>query len=178
MAMLDCVTVRRKPGWRQKGLLLAGARVLPCALGRGGPGIVKREGDGATPAHAVMRPLWGYWRPDRGQRPSAALPLLPISAHDGWCDAPAHPAYNRPVRLPFAASCETMWRDDCLYDICIVLDWNMAPRGRARHRGSAIFVHIAKPGYPPTAGCIALGRVDLEWLVARIDRTTRFIVKR
>ena len=178
MPMLDVVIVRRKPGNAHRGLVAAGGRVLPCALGRSGPGAFKRAGDGATPAQTIMRPLWGYWRADRVHRPVSALPLFAISHDDGWCDAPAHPAYNSPIKLPFDASHERMLRDDCLYDVCIVLDWNMAPRGRARHRGSAIFLHMAKPGYPPTAGCVALARGDLEWLVARLDRRTRFIVKR
>lgn len=176
--MLTTIEVRRKPGESARGVLIAGARTLSCALGRSGPSIFKREGDGATPAHAAMRPLWGYWRPDRGVRPRSILPLHRIGPDDGWCDAPEHPSYNAPVRLPFTASHEVMRRADCLYDICIVLDWNMAPRGRARHRGSAIFLHMAKPGYPPTAGCIALARRDLEWLVARIDRRSRVVVVR
>lgn len=178
MAVLDVLIVRRRPGTKNLGLFLAGGRVLACALGRSGPGALKREGDGVTPAQTVMRPLWGYWRPDRGHRPVSGLPFVPISGDDGWCDAPAHPAYNSPITLPFDASHEKMRRDDCLYDICIVLDWNMAPRGRSRYRGSAIFLHMAKPGYPPTEGCIALARHDLQWLVARIDRRTRIIVKR
>ena len=178
MRMIDLITVHRAPGCGKQGLVSAGDRVLRCALGRGGPSVVKREGDGATPAQTVLRPLWGYWRPDKGRRPPMALPLLPIARDDGWCDAPAHPAYNAPVRLPFAASHEAMWRDDDLYDICIVLDWNMAPRGRARHRGSAIFLHVSKPGYPPTDGCIALAQHDLAWLVARIDRRSRIVVRR
>jgi len=101
--------------------------------------------------------------------------MIPTRADDGWCDAPTHPAYNRPVRLPFAASHETMWRTDALYDICIVLDWNMEP-GRARDRGSAIFAHLAKDGYRPTEGCIALARRDMVWLLARIDRRTQIAV--
>jgi L,D-peptidoglycan transpeptidase YkuD (ErfK/YbiS/YcfS/YnhG family) len=176
--MLTTIEVRRKPGETARGVLIADGRTLPCALGRSGPSVFKREGDGATPAHAVMRPLWGLFRADRGLRPASKLALAPIAADQGWCDAPEHPSYNAPVRLPFAASHEVMRRADCLYDICIVLDWNMAPRGRARHRGSAILLHMAKPGFPPTAGCIALRRRDLEWLVARIDRNTRIVVAR
>lgn len=173
--MISTVTVHRAPGHRQRGLLVGGPRVLPCALGRGGPGVLKREGDGVTPAGGPLRPLWGYWRADRGPRPTTALRMIPTRAGDGWCDAPTHPAYNRPVRLPFAASHETMWRTDALYDICIVLDWNMEP-GRARDRGSAIFAHLAKDGYPPTEGCIALARRDMVWLLARIDRRTQMSV--
>lgn len=173
--MLDAMIVHRKAGDPQRGQLVAGGRVLACALGRSGPAAIKREGDGAAPAQSAMRPLWGYWRADRGPRPITALPMVPTRADEGWCDAPSHPAYNRPVRLPFSASHETMWRRDGLYDICIVLDWNMRP-GRARHRGSAIFLHLARPGYRPTEGCIALARRDMAWLLARLDRHTRLTV--
>ena len=176
--MIAHISVRRRPGMPTCGLVQAGSRVITCALGKTGPTVFKREGDGATPAQASLRPLWGYWRADRGAQPVSALPLVAVHARDGWCDAPAHPAYNGPVRLPFAASHEAMMRADCLYDICVVLDWNMRPRGRARHRGSAIFLHMAKPNYSPTLGCIALARRDLEWLVARIDARTRIVVAR
>lgn len=146
--------VRRAPGnhgWR--GLLAAAGRVYPCALGRCGISVMKREGDGATPAGA-MRLLGGWCRRDR-------LPLLrclhglgAIRAGDGWCDDPLHPAYNRPVRLPFRPSHERMMRDDRLYDVCLMLDWNIVLR--ACFRGSAIFFHMAGPGFPPTAGCVAV----------------------
>lgn len=147
-----------------------------CVLGRSGASVSKRESDGATPAHRVLVPRYGYWRQDRlAQRPQTKLPLTAISAHDGWCDEPVHPAYNQPVKLPFDASHEAMMRADCLYDLCIVLDWNMVP-GRARWRGSAIFLHVAKEGYQPTEGCIALALPDLLHVVARINQRTRITV--
>ena len=131
----------------------------------------KREGDGATPV-ASMRVVSGWFRPDRLLRPATALPLRPITAHNGWCDAPADPNYNRPVRLPFAASHETMLRADRLYDVCLVLDWNLPPFGRMRNGGSAIFLHIARPGFPPTEGCIAVAPETMRWLLPRIGRET------
>ena len=82
------------------------------------------------------------------------LPLAKIRADDGWCDEPADRNYNRPVRLPYSASAETMLRNDELYDVAIVLDWNI--RRRARGLGSAVFLHIAPPGHPPTEGCVAI----------------------
>ncbi|WP_306118993.1 MULTISPECIES: L,D-transpeptidase family protein [unclassified Roseitalea] len=173
--VLRRLVVRRAPGRPSIGLLAAGGRVLPCALGRSGTTTRKREGDGATPGYAVLRPLWAYWRADRGGRPATALPVRRTAHTDGWCDAPGHPAYNRPVRLPFVASHETIWRTDHLYDICVVLDWNVVP-GRRRNAGSAIFMHLVRPGYAPTAGCIALARDDLVWLLARMDRHTRIAV--
>ena len=83
---------------------------------------------------------------------------------DGWCDDPGHPAYNRPVRLPINASAEALWRDDALYDIIGVLGWNDDPV--VPGRGSAIFLHVARPDYAPTEGCIALALDDLRRVLA------------
>ncbi|KQT52082.1 hypothetical protein ASG43_20280 [Aureimonas sp. Leaf454] len=155
------IVVRRAPGDGRRGILQAGPLRLRCALGRGGTSAFKREGDGATPV-ATMRLLHAY-QPAQG---IAGLRLaLPTSRprHDlGWCDAPTHPAYNRPVRLPFAASHETIRRPDPLYDLVVVLDWNI--RSRRRGCGSAIFFHVAKPGYAPTEGCVALAARDIRRL--------------
>jgi L,D-peptidoglycan transpeptidase YkuD (ErfK/YbiS/YcfS/YnhG family) len=131
----------------------------------------KREGDGVTPA-AAMRVVSGWYRPDRLPRPATALPLKPIAARDGWCDAPDSPNYNRPVKLPFAASHETMLRNDALYDVCLVLDWNLPPHGRKRNGGSAIFLHIARPGFLPTEGCIAVAAETMRRLLPRIGPNT------
>jgi L,D-peptidoglycan transpeptidase YkuD (ErfK/YbiS/YcfS/YnhG family) len=147
------VTVRRRPGKPCQGLLSVGGRVFPCALGRGGISAFKREGDGATPL-AAMRALALAWRDDRGPRPKTTLPTSRISAQDGWCDDPGDANYNRPVRLPHPARHERMFRDDHLYDCVIVLDWNVSRR--VREAGSAIFLHVAKPGLAPTEGCIAV----------------------
>lgn len=133
---------------------------------------MKREGDGATPMAVAMRPQQVWYRADRVKRPVTQLPVRIITKADGWCDAPDHPAYNSPVKLPFAASHETMMRDDVLYDICVVLDFNRAPMARKRHGGSAIFLHCAKPGYMPTAGCIAVARSDLAWMLGLMNSET------
>jgi L,D-peptidoglycan transpeptidase YkuD (ErfK/YbiS/YcfS/YnhG family) len=143
------------------GRLVLGAMVLRCALGKGGvrPATEKREGDGATPAARMpLRRL--YYRADRGAAPRCAVPVEPIAPHDGWCDDPAHRSYNRRVTLPFEASHEALWREDHVYDIVGVLGWNDDPVQRGR--GSAIFLHLARPGYPPTEGCVALEARDLR----------------
>ena len=128
------------------------------ALGRGGVRTDKREGDGATPA-AVLALRQVLFRPDRLSAPDCAVPVRPLTPADGWCDDPAHTDYNRPVRLPTEASAETLWRDDPLYDIIGVLGWNDAPV-RPGH-GSAIFLHVARPDFAPTEGCVALASADL-----------------
>ena len=148
---------------------MAGGAVFPCALGPAGVTSNKREGDGATPrARLPVRRLWR--RADRGPRPATGLPVRVTRPGDGWCDASGHRLYNRLVSLPFPASHETMQRDDELYDLVAELGWNdRAPRPG---RGSAIFLHIAGPGFAPTAGCVALALPALARLLAKIGPNT------
>ncbi len=133
-------------------------QVLRCALGKGGVTAQKREGDGATPA-ALLRLERVMYRADRVARPKAVVPVQPLAPEDGWCDDPNHAEYNRPVTLPHEARHERLWRDDAVYDVIGVLGWNMAPV--ARGRGSAIFLHVARPGLVPTEGCVALPLSEL-----------------
>lgn len=146
------------------GWLDLGVRRVRCALGPAGvvAAADKREGDGASPA-GVWPIRQALYRPDRGPAPATALPLAAIAEDDGWCDAPEDPAYNRPVRLPYAASAERMWRDDHLYDLVLILGHNDDPP--VSGLGSAIFLHLAKPDYAPTHGCVAVARQDLEALL-------------
>lgn len=129
-----------------------------CALGRGGIRSDKREGDGATPVgrFALRRVLW---RADRLPRPETGLPVSPIAPDDGWCDDPADPAYNRPVKRPYAASHEELWREDHVYDVIVVMGHNDDPV--VPGLGSAVFMHVARPDWAPTAGCVALPLPDL-----------------
>lgn len=163
------IVVRQRPGDRTRGILQLGARVFPCALGRGGISVLKREGDGATPL-ATMRVESGYLRDGAVSQPGTCLPLRRTRRSDGWCDAVSHASYNRAIRLPFPVSHERMWRDDSLYDVCIVLDWNRRPRRRGC--GSAIFLHIARPGYLPTEGCVAVSPAAMRVLLPRLRRGT------
>jgi len=157
-----------------RGHLRVGALSLPCAIGGAGIFQDKREGDRATPAGAWPL-LAGYYRADRGPRPRAWQVLTPLRRNMGWCDDPLSPSYNRPVPLPFSGSCELMWRDDGLYDIVIVLGHNLHPR--RKNRGSAIFLHCARDGFVPTAGCIALRASDLRRLLPRLSANTVMIVR-
>lgn len=146
-------------------------RTLACSIGRSGVAARKAEGDGATPA-GVHRIAGLLWRPDRLPRPAPWAE--PIRVGDLWCDDPADPAYNLPVRAPFRASHETLRRADPLYDVILVTDWNW-PAARPGD-GSAIFLHQwRRPGFA-TAGCIALARRDLLWLAGRAAPGTRLLV--
>lgn len=146
------------------GILTLGECKVPCALGPAGvvPASEKREGDGASPA-GVWPIREVLFRPDRGLPPSTALRIRALSPDDGWCDAPDDAAYNRAVRLPYPASAETLWRDDHIYDIIVILGHNDDPV--VPGMGSAIFLHVCRPGYPPTQGCVAIERSDLEDLL-------------
>ncbi|MFP5077496.1 L,D-transpeptidase [Rhizobium sp. YIM 134829] len=147
------IIVRPAPGNSCRALVSVGGRVEQAAIGRGGRTALKREGDGATPI-AAMSLLSGYVRRDRLVPPVTRLPLATLRPGFLWCDAPGHAAYNRPAHRPLSVSHETMTRTDGLYDICLVMDWNI--RARRRNAGSAIFFHLIRPGYLPTEGCIAV----------------------
>jgi L,D-peptidoglycan transpeptidase YkuD (ErfK/YbiS/YcfS/YnhG family) len=151
----------------EDGRLRWAGREVRCALGRGGvrPIGEKREGDGGTPA-GVWPVRSVLWRSDRTAAPSSRLPERRIAPDDGWCDAPMDGAYNRLVRLPYGASAERMWREDRVYDLVVVLGYNDDPV--VPGAGSAIFMHVARPDYGPTEGCIALALADLLELVRRL----------
>ncbi len=155
------------------GTLTLGARTFRCALGRGGVRRDKCEGDGATPAGVwpLRRVLY---RPDRVTVPATGLDTAPIAPGDGWCDGPDDARYNRPVRLPYPASAEALWREDALYDLIAVVGYNDAPP--VAGQGSAIFLHVAKHDYASTEGCIALARDDLTAVLARCRPGSRIVI--
>jgi L,D-peptidoglycan transpeptidase YkuD (ErfK/YbiS/YcfS/YnhG family) len=145
------------------GRLVLEGQVFQAAVGRAGVRADKQEGDNATPAGLLpLRRV--LYRADRTPIPRTALPREPIAETDGWCDDPGHRDYNRAVRLPHPGRCEELWRRDGVYDILAVLGWNDAPVERGR--GSAIFLHVARPGYAPTEGCVALAQADLRTVLA------------
>jgi L,D-peptidoglycan transpeptidase YkuD (ErfK/YbiS/YcfS/YnhG family) len=134
---------------------------------------MKREGDGATPM-GLFTLCEALYRPDRVQRPRTGLPVQATRRSDGWCDDVRDGNYNRKVRLPYAVSAETLWREDHIYDVVVVLDHNRRPRSKGR--GSAIFIHVARPDYAATAGCIALSSDDLRRLLGLLGRATAIYV--
>ena len=150
---------------RAGGWVSFGSRGWRCAIGRGGLTLAKREGDGATPVGRwPLRRL--FYRADHVELPEHRLPRVRLRPSMGWCDAPEDPCYNRLVRLPHPASHELLWRRDGLYDVIIELGYNDAPP--VPGLGSAIFLHVARPDYGPTEGCVALARDDLLDLLPRL----------
>jgi L,D-peptidoglycan transpeptidase YkuD (ErfK/YbiS/YcfS/YnhG family) len=135
------------------------------ACGRGGVHTEKREGDGASPEGTFLL-VAAYYRPDRIAPPASGLALTALCPEHCWVDDPGDPLYNRPVLLPYPARHERMWREDGLYDLVVVIGYNTdAP---LPGRGSAIFLHVARPDFAPTEGCIAVEREVLAELLALI----------
>lgn len=143
------------------------------AIGKAGIAKDKTEGDNMTPtgSHPIRLVLY---RADKIEPPQTSFSLQPITHDMGWCDAPEHAEYNRPVLLPFAASHEKLWREDDVYDVIVVLGYNDAPV--VSGKGSAIFLHVAKPDYAGTEGCVALALPDLLKVLAVLGEEANLIV--
>lgn len=141
-----------------EGWLNWGEHRVRCALGKGGIRNPKTEGDGGTPSgcFSLRRVLF---RRDRLKEPTTGLSVQPIHPTDGWCDDPTDPLYNRPVQLPYPARHEQLWRADEIYDIIVVLGHNDDPV--VPSDGSAVFLHVAKPDFSATEGCVAIKKSDL-----------------
>jgi L,D-peptidoglycan transpeptidase YkuD (ErfK/YbiS/YcfS/YnhG family) len=172
--VLPIIHVRKRPAHGSRGWLTAGSMSLPVALGRGGIKANKREGDGATP-RGVFRIKRLWWRTDRHRRPATLLPTRRIAPDDGWCEDPADRHYNKPVKVPPGSKADRLARADHLYDFIVELDHNTRPR--VTGRGSAVFMHAARPGFAPTAGCIALELKSLRRLLARLGPRSRIVVE-
>ena len=132
------------------------------AVGAAGVSPTKQEGDKATPAGKFPLPF-GMWRPDRLQLPDTSLPLKPLREAHAWVDDPDDQKYNQLVELPYPAHTEEMWRADGIYDLLVVVGYNMNQTQPSA--GSAIFLHIARPNFAPTEGCVAIERSALLNLI-------------
>jgi L,D-peptidoglycan transpeptidase YkuD (ErfK/YbiS/YcfS/YnhG family) len=170
---LPWLRIRAAAGDRTRGWLIAGGQTIPVALGRGGIKANKREGDGGTP-RGTFRPRQLWWRADRHPRPSTFLPVRAIGPEDAWCEDPAHRHYNQPVRLHSKQDGDRLRRDDHLYDFIIEIDHNTKPR--IAGRGSAVFLHLARANFSPTAGCVSMTEAAMLRLLARLGPETRIVI--
>jgi L,D-peptidoglycan transpeptidase YkuD (ErfK/YbiS/YcfS/YnhG family) len=167
---IDALVVTPDAAEPSKGWAHLGEGRWRCALGRSGVADNKAEGDGLTPAgeYPLRRLLY---RADRLALPRTGLRGRPIGPHDGWCDDPLSSSYNRWVRIPNKWRCEKLWREDGLYDLVVPIGYNDDPP--QPDLGSAIFIHVARPDYAPTEGCVAFSRADLLAILRLCGRTTR-----
>lgn len=152
-------------------------KTYSCAIGKGGycSAEEKKEGDGKTPLGTYpLRELW--YRTDKFESvPTTLLPVRTTHKDDGWCDESDDPSYNKPVKLPYNASHEKMWLEDDVYDLIVVLGFNDNPP--VAGKGSAIFMHVAREGYTPTAGCVALKKEDLLEVLFTCTPNTQIEIK-
>jgi L,D-peptidoglycan transpeptidase YkuD (ErfK/YbiS/YcfS/YnhG family) len=168
------IRVRVRPGRRSQGWLVTGHAAWVVALGRGSVRANKREGDGATP-RGRFRPLRVWWRHDRVTRPATRLPVRRLGHEDAWCEDPADRRYNRPFRLGPSGAGDRLWREDHLYDVIVEIDHNVRPR--VAGRGSAVFLHVARPGLKPTVGCVAMPHLALRQLLSRLGPHSRIDIR-
>ena len=170
---LSAIRVHRAAGDPRRGWLTADGWTVPVALGRGGILANKREGDGGTP-RGTYRPLQLWWRADRHARPQTFLPARPIRPEDAWCEDPNDRHYNQSIRLTRNAAGDRLTREDHLYDFIVEIDHNSAPR--IAGRGSAVFLHLARPNFSATAGCVSMTKSAMLRLLRRMGPQTRIII--
>jgi L,D-peptidoglycan transpeptidase YkuD (ErfK/YbiS/YcfS/YnhG family) len=144
-----------------------------CALGKAGVGKKRFEGDNITPkgTHKIIQI---YYRKDRIKKISSKFKLIKINKNMGWCNDPRSEKYNQLIKLPSKYTHERLFRKDNLYDLILVLNYNINPI--IKNKGSAIFMHIAKKKYKKTAGCIGLKKSDLLKLIKIIKKKTKVII--
>jgi L,D-peptidoglycan transpeptidase YkuD (ErfK/YbiS/YcfS/YnhG family) len=170
----SAVRIRAAAGDPRRGWLTAGGKTIPVALGRGGIKANKREGDGGTPK-GIFQPRQLWWRADRHPRPRTFLPVRAIGPEDAWCEDPASRHYNQPVRLDRAKSGDRLKRDDHLYDFIVEIDHNTDPR--IKGRGSAVFLHLARDNFGPTAGCVSMTKSAMLRLLQRLGPETKIVIE-
>ena len=144
-----------------------------CALGKSGIGKKRIEGDNITPK-GTFKIIKIYYRKDRIKKINSVFKIIEIKKDMGWCDDPESKKYNQLIKLPSKYRHEKLFRNDRIYDLILVLDYNMSPV--IKNKGSAIFIHIAKNNYNKTKGCIALKKKDLIEIVSKIKRDTKVII--
>ncbi len=141
-----------------------------CALGEAGIKKKEKEGDSVTPK-GTFEIIKIYYRPDRIKNITTDLKKIKIKKNMGWCDDSRSHFYNQQIKLPNKFGHEKLFRNDNLYDLILVLNYNINPT--IKHKGSAIFIHIAKNSYKKTKGCIALKKEHLMELISRIKKNTK-----
>jgi L,D-peptidoglycan transpeptidase YkuD (ErfK/YbiS/YcfS/YnhG family) len=170
---LAAIRIRPAAGNPRRGWLTAAGQTVPVALGRGGIRANKREGDGGTPK-GTFRPRQLWWRADRDPRPRTFLPVRAIGPDDAWCEDPASRHYNRPIRRSSDRGGDRLRRDDHLYDFIVEIDHNCSPR--IAGRGSAVFLHLARENFGPTAGCVSMTKAAMLRLLQRLGPRTKIVI--
>jgi L,D-peptidoglycan transpeptidase YkuD (ErfK/YbiS/YcfS/YnhG family) len=146
---------------------------LRCSIGKRGITFKKKEGDNKTPKGTfTFKSI--FYRKDRIPNLKSIIKKEAITKNMGWCDDSNSKFYNKLIQFPFKNSAEKMWLTNKTYDIVLIIDYNFTPI--IKKRGSAIFLHIARKNYTPTAGCIAISKKDMLFLITKINNKTKIII--
>ena len=146
---------------------------IKCAIGKNGITKNKHEGDLKTPK-GIFRLKKVFYRKDRIKFFKSSLKKFYIKKNIGWCDDPNSKYYNREIKFPFKASAEKLWRKENIYDLIIVLNYNLNPT--IKNKGSAIFLHLCKKNYAATKGCVAINKKDMMNLIIKIKNNTKLVI--
>ena len=138
-----------------------------CALGKNGIKKKIKEGDNITPK-GKFKFTKIYYRQDKIKKIKCLIKKIRIKKNMGWCDDPKSNFYNQQIKLPSKFGHEKLYRNDRIYDLLVVLNYNTKPI--IKNKGSAIFLHIAKKNYEKTKGCVALKKKHLIQLLAVIRK--------
>ena len=146
---------------------------VKCSIGKRGINIKRKEGDLITPkgSFKVKRV---FYRKDRIKKLSTKIKKTVIKKNMGWCDDPRSRNYNQLIRYPFSFKSEKLFRSDNIYDIILVLNFNMNPI--KKNKGSAIFIHVAKKKYLSTKGCVAISKIELKKLIKLLSYNSKIII--
>ena len=145
-----------------------------CAIGKRGIGIKRKEGDLITPKgkHKIKYILY---RKDRIRKIQSKIKKIVITKSMGWCDDPKSKDYNKLIKLPTNYKYEKLYRKENIYDLILVLNFNMRPT--VKKKGSAIFIHIAKKNYKKTEGCVAVNKVSLLKIIKKLKNNTKVLIE-
>jgi L,D-peptidoglycan transpeptidase YkuD (ErfK/YbiS/YcfS/YnhG family) len=154
----------------KSGLIKYKSFKFRCALGKAGIGEKKREGDNVTPT-GTFKIVKIYYRSDRIKKIASKFRAIEITKNMGWCDDPNSKNYNQLINLPSRYGHEKLFKKNNIYDIIVILNYNMKPV--IKNKGSAIFIHVAKKNYQPTQGCVALKKNNLLKLISKINKNIK-----
>ena len=140
-----------------------------CAIGKRGIGLKRKEGDLITPK-GNYKIKYIMFRKDRIRNIKSKVKKIEIKKNMGWCDDPRSKEYNKIVKLPSVYSHEKLYKKENVYDIIIVLNYNMHPI--IKNKGSAIFIHVAKKNYKKTEGCVAVEKKRLLKIIKELKKNT------
>ena len=142
---------------------------VKCALGKKGIGYKRKEGDLITPK-GEYKIKYIMYRKDRVKKIKSKLKKVVIKKNMGWCNDPRSNKYNKLIKLPYNFGYEKLFRRENIYDIIVVLNYNMNPI--IKNKGSAIFIHVARKSFKSTLGCIAVSKRNLKKIIKIINKST------